>query len=72
MSEEEGTRMTYDKLVKAGTEVLIAQGGAPGASIHSWRCEDRESYPEPCTCAEDVVTDILALLREMREEGASP
>lgn len=28
-------------------------------SIHSWRCFDKERYPEPCSCAAEVVVEII-------------
>ena len=31
-------------------------------SIHSWRCFDKERYPEPCSCAGEVVVEILAAI----------
>lgn len=46
--------------VEAGTEILNREGGRPGSDIHSWRCADKERHPEPCTCSEEVVAEILA------------
>ena len=37
-------------------------------SIHSWRCFDKERYPEPCSCAGEVVVEILAVLRKDRND----
>lgn len=41
---------------------LLANGAAPGQGMHSWRCEDKERYPDPCTCVEETAADILAAL----------
>ena len=41
---------------------LIAEGGAPGNSLHSWRCEYPDRYG-PCDCVPEtagVVLDDLA------------
>jgi hypothetical protein len=32
-------------------------------SIHSWRCFDKERYPEPCSCAAEVVVEIIQAVK---------
>ena len=32
------------------------------SNFHSWRCFDKERYPEPCSCAGEVVVEILAAI----------
>jgi len=41
---------------------LLAAGGAPGSSLHSWRCEYPERYGT-CTCVRDLAASIVAALR---------
>lgn len=44
-------------------KVLEDEGGKPGHSIHSWRCE----YPDrfgPCDCLDQVASEILTRLAE--------
>jgi hypothetical protein len=31
--------------------------------IHSWRCFDKERYPEPCACAAEVVVEIIQAVK---------
>jgi hypothetical protein len=38
------------------------------ASIHSWRCFDKERYPIPCSCAGEVVVEILAAIKGGSDE----
>lgn len=37
--------------IDAATAALNREGGEPGNSIHSWRCEDTDRHPQPCDCA---------------------
>jgi hypothetical protein len=32
-------------------------------SIHSWRCFDKERYPEPCSCAAELVVEIIEAVK---------
>lgn len=50
-------------------QVLINEGGAPGNSIHSWRCEHPEAYGE-CTCVPETATEVLTALADLAR-GAS-
>lgn len=45
--------------------ILRAEGGAPGESLHSWRCE----YPGfgPCTCLDRVADRILRALSSIQD-----
>jgi hypothetical protein len=36
-----------------------------GGSFHSWRCFDKERYPERCSCTADVVDEIIVALRTL-------
>jgi len=49
-----------DEDVRAAVAELLANGAAPGQGMHSWRCEDKERYPEPCTCVDEAARRILA------------
>ena len=49
-----------DDDVTATVDTLIHNGGEPGSSLHSWRCEDKARYPEPCTCLNETALSILA------------
>lgn len=40
---------------------LIASGGSPGSSLHSWRCEHPEQYG-PCGCVAETAHDIVVAL----------
>ena len=31
-------------------------------SFHSWRCFDKERYPEPCTCTDEVVAEVMVVV----------
>lgn len=55
----------YSLIVRVGASILIAEGGAPGSSLHSWRCSDKLRYPEGCTCVEDTVQDIVDAIEPM-------
>lgn len=59
---------------KAGAKALLDEGGGPGNSYHSWRCEHPDRYG-PCSCVEEVVDLILTaaapfLLAEMTRIAA--
>lgn len=56
--------------VQAVVEVLNNEGCLPGHSIHSWRCEARELYPEPCTCVEELAAIVVAAARPVIEREA--
>lgn len=53
------TREHDPALVKKAADALRAEGADPGNGIHSWRCEDKERYPEPCSCVEDCARAVL-------------
>lgn len=46
------------EIVKTAAATLVAEGGAPGSSIHSWRCEHPERYGS-CNCVTMTVEEIL-------------
>ena len=37
---------------------LLAEGGGPGDSLHSWRCEYPEMYG-PCDCLKETARDLV-------------
>lgn len=51
-----------DELRNKLVEIVNREGGEPGNSLHSWRCEDSERYPAPCTCVAEVVDDLLPII----------
>ena len=34
--------------------IMNDEGAAGEGGFHSWRCFDRDRYPEPCQCTEEV------------------
>ncbi len=43
--------------------VLVNNGvDIDGGSFHSWRCFDKERYPEPCTCTDEVVAEVMVVV----------
>ena len=46
---------------QAVVKVLTEEGGAPGSSLHSWRCNYPDQYG-PCTCLAVTAALILAAL----------
>jgi hypothetical protein len=46
-------------------KVLTDEGGAPGNSLHSWRCEYPDRYGE-CDCLTQTAESILAALDEIQ------
>jgi hypothetical protein len=48
-------------------DVLLNEGGAPGSSIHSWRCEHPDRYG-PCRCVTEVAGEIVTAIRAMSAE----
>lgn len=62
------TRMTGTTIIQADdatvqkvAQVINDEGGRPGNSIHSWRCEYPDRY-SPCGCVETTAKLILAAL----------
>lgn len=45
-------------------KVIEDEGGGPGNSLHSWRCEYPHPDFPPCTCVSDLMESLLAALRE--------
>lgn len=45
---------------QAAMAVLCDEGADSEGGWHSWRCFDRERYPEPCDCTEQVARAALA------------
>jgi hypothetical protein len=50
----------YARIMK----VLDDNGINNEGGLHSWRCFDKERYPIPCSCAGEVVVEILAAIKE--------
>ena len=46
--------------VQAAMAVLRDEGADSEGGWHSWRCFDRERYPEPCDCTEPVARAAIA------------
>ena len=54
--------MSHDAdLVAKVAEALIAEGAAPGSSLHSWRCEYPDQYGE-CDCVAETARAVLDAL----------
>ena len=51
---------TWDEAVEAAMAVLCDEGADSEGGWHSWRCFDRERYPEPCDCTEQVARAAIA------------
>ena len=51
--------VTPDDIQRAVT-VMEDEGLLPGSGLHSWRCEDKDRYPEPCTCVAELAEAVLA------------
>jgi hypothetical protein len=49
----------YARIMK----VLDDNGINNEGGLHSWRCFDKERYPIPCSCAGEVVVEILAAIK---------
>ena len=49
-----------DEAERAVMAVLRDEGADSEGSWHSWRCFDRERYPEPCGCTEQVARAAIA------------
>ena len=49
-----------DEAVQAAMAVLCDEGADSEGGWHSWRCFDRERYPEPCGCTEQVARAAIA------------
>lgn len=43
------------------TDLINSEGGGPGSSLHSWRCEYPDRYG-PCDCVESLAQEIVALI----------
>ena len=55
------------KWVEAGAKALSDEGGLPGSSIHSWRCEYPDRYG-PCDCVAQTVVEIIAAVEPLIRE----
>lgn len=54
-----------DDDVTAVRQVLIDNGADSDPGLHaSWRCFDKVRYPEPCTCIDEAVSEVLAAVAE--------
>lgn len=49
-------------------QILTDEGGAPGSSLHSWRCEHPDRYGE-CDCLKWVAMSLLPVLEACWDEG---
>lgn len=43
-------------------KVINEEGGAPGSSLHSWRCEYPDRYGE-CSCVAETAEEVVKALR---------
>lgn len=48
-----------DKAVDAAAKALTDEGGGPGYSIHSWRCDHPDRFGE-CDCVRETARIMLA------------
>lgn len=44
-------------------KALLDEGGGPGSSLHSWRCEHPDRYGD-CDCVEQTAEVIVTALSE--------
>jgi len=63
-----------EEAVEAAAKAILDEGGAPGHSLHSWRCERPDRFGE-CGCVEQTAREVLvaalpALRRQWAEEVA--
>lgn len=58
--EAEAGQGDGDEAVRAAMAVLCDEGADSEGGWHSWRCFDRERYPEPCDCTEQVARAAIA------------
>lgn len=49
-----------DRLREAFRRVLENEGVDSEGGTHSWRCFDKERYPEPCGCIDEIVNQLIA------------
>lgn len=50
-----------DDDVTAVRQVVVEYGGDRDETIHSsWRCFDKDRYPEPCDCLDEFSRNVLA------------
>ena len=60
------------ELIERARRVLVDEGADSEGGWHSWRCFDRERYPEPCDCTAEISRAILeAVADDLRAEGAA-
>lgn len=52
------------EIVKTAAATLVAEGGAPGSSLHSWRCEHPERYGS-CNCVTMTVEEIIKAIEPL-------
>ena len=62
----------YERVIEADMVALIVavierEGGRPGGSLHSWRCEWPQTGDPPCDCVEQVARLIAAELHGSRD-----
>lgn len=55
-----------DAMIERAVKVLDYEGTDCESSWHSWRCRDKDRYPEPCTCTHDVARAVLEAALEGR------
>lgn len=48
--------------VEVVAKVISEEGGEPGSSLHSWRCEYPDRYGE-CSCVAETAEEIVKALR---------
>lgn len=53
--------------VEAVAHVINDEGGQPGSSLHSWRCEYPDRYG-PCDCVEQTAEAIIAAVEPLIRE----
>lgn len=48
-----------DQMIETAVQVLSSEGADTEHGWHGWRCFDKDRYPEPCSCTEDVARAVL-------------
>lgn len=56
-----------DTQITRVAEIILAEGGGPGNSIHGWRCEYPERYG-PCDCVQELAVLIVDGLAHLGDD----
>ena len=50
-------------------KILNDEGAASEGGWHSWRCFDKDRYPEPCECTEVVASMVISAALDAAREA---